>query len=153
MRSLGFFACPDEHPWQTPGGVPGSIGSRDGWKATDDTRLRHAWPVMFWRQADDDEQQQMCNLVTWRSWWRQPGPAASGRDATSLALGGRREDPPATGCGRRQAASVRFGVVDPMVASGCTGGVLVWHKEEATLARLDRRACKAVVISRRGNRR
>jgi hypothetical protein len=36
-----------------------------------------------------------------------------------------------------------FDVVDPMLASGCTGGVLVWHKDEATLARLDRRACKA----------
>jgi hypothetical protein len=48
---------------------------------------------------------------------------------------------------------VRFGIVDPMVASGCSGGVLVRHKEEATLAQLDRRACKAVVICRRGNRR
>jgi hypothetical protein len=70
------------------------------------------------------------------------------RNIIGTRLGGRREGPPATRCGRRQAASVRFGIADPMVTSGCTGGVLVWHKEEATLARLDRRACKAVVICR-----
>jgi hypothetical protein len=109
MRSLGCFACPDEHPWQTLGGVPGSTGSRDGWNATDDGRLGHAWLVVFWRQVDDDEQQRMCNLVTWRSWWHRPGPVASGRDATSLALGGRREGPHATGRGRRQAVSLQFG--------------------------------------------
>jgi hypothetical protein len=116
-------------------------------------RLGCPWPVVLRRGADNDEPWRTCILVTWRSWWRRPVPAASGRDETSLALDGRREGPPATGCGRRQAASVWFGVVDPMVASGCTGGVLVWHNEEATLTRLDRRACKAVVICRRGNRR